>query len=257
MKKRGQVTIFLIIGIVLLAVVVIFFFLNKQDILNPNQIEVNQKEFLQTCMEERITETVNLIAIQGGSINPTLKKTYDLEDGLGKKNISILCYNQNFYTPCINQEPMLVNHVREEIEKNISQDVKQCFDDLVISLNKKGFETSALYKGFEIKLQPDKVILEIYGEITTTRTDETKKEKDFEIIVKSKFYNLVIVAQEIISQEARFCHFENLGYMLFYKNFNIDKFKTGDFYIFYTVEDRDSQEKFRFAIRGCAIPPGI
>jgi len=215
MKKRGQVTIFLIIGIVLLAVVVIFFFLNKQDILNPNQIEVNQKEFLQTCMEERITETVNLIAIQGGSINPTLKKTYDLEDGLGKKNISILCYNQNFYTPCINQEPMLVNHVRDEIEKNISQDV------------------------------------------TTTRTDETKKEKDFEIIVKSKFYNLVIVAQEIISQEARFCHFENLGYMLFYKNFNIDKFKTGDFYIFYTVEDRDSQEKFRFAIRGCAIPPGI
>src|SRR3989339_337623 len=195
MKKRGQVTIFLIIGIVLLAVVVIFFFLNKQDILNPNQIEVNQKEFLQTCMEERITETVNLIAIQGGSIN--------------------------------------------------------------ISLKKKGFETSALYKGFEIKLQPDKVILEIYGEITTTRTDETKKEKDFEIIVKSKFYNLVIVAQEIISQEARFCHFENLGYMLFYKNFNIDKFKTGDFYIFYTVEDRDSQEKFRFAIRGCAIPPGI
>src|SRR3989339_93506 len=134
MKKRGQVTIFLIIGIVLLAVVVIFFFLNKQDILNPN-----------------------------------LKKTYDLEDGLGKKNISILCYNQNFYTPCINQEPMLVNHVRDEIEKNISQDVKQCFD------------------------------------------------------------NLVIVAQEIISQEARFCHFENLGYMLFYKNFNIDKFKTGDF----------------------------
>src|SRR3989339_390280 len=102
MKKRGQVTIFLIIGIVLLAVVVIFFFLNKQDILNPN-----------------------------------LKKTYDLEDGLGKKNISILCYNQNFYTPCINQEPMLVNHVRDEIEKNISQDVKQCFDDLVISLNKK------------------------------------------------------------------------------------------------------------------------
>src|SRR3989339_127768 len=190
MKKRGQVTIFLIIGIVLLAVVVIFFFLNKQDILNPNQIEVNQKEFLQTCMEERITETVNLIAIQGGSINPTLKKTYDLEDGLGKKNISILCYNQNFYTPCINQEPMLVNHVRDEIEKNISQDVKQCFDDLVISLNKKGFETSALYKDFEIKLQPD-------------------------------------------------------------------KFKTGDFYTFYTVGDRDSQEKFRFAIRGCAIPPGI
>ncbi|KHO53620.1 MAG: hypothetical protein QT05_C0003G0032, partial [archaeon GW2011_AR13] len=47
MNKRGQMTIFLIIGIILIAIAIILFFLNKQDILNPNQIEVDKKEFLQ------------------------------------------------------------------------------------------------------------------------------------------------------------------------------------------------------------------
>jgi hypothetical protein len=77
------------------------------------------------------------------------------------------------------------------------------------------------------------------------------------IIYSSNFYDLALVAQEIVSQEARFCNFEHLGYMLLYPDFEIDKFRTGDSDTIYTLTHRESGERFRFAVRGCVIPAGF
>ena len=45
--------------------------------------------------------------------------------------------------------------------------------------------------------------------------------------------------------------------MLLYPQYDIEKFRTGDSSIVYTVTDKKTEEFFRFAIRGCAIHPGI
>jgi len=77
------------------------------------------------------------------------------------------------------------------------------------------------------------------------------------MILPSRFYDLALVVQEIVNQEARFCHFENLGFMVFYPKFNIERFRTGDGTLIYTAKHIETQEEFKFALRGCVIPPGF
>ena len=104
---------------------------------------------------------------------------------------------------------------------------------------------------------PRKIIIKINANMTLTKTEESLRYENFTIITASKFYDLAILAQEIVSQESSFCYFELLGFMLLYPEFDIDRLRTSDSTIIYTLKHEDSKEKFRFAIRGCVIPPVV
>jgi len=256
--KRGQITIFIIVGVVIISVVILFF-LFKSGIVPKifKKPETDSNTFLHSCMEDKIKEAVKTISLQGGHINNPLHKTFKFENEDFLKNISYLCYTQNYYTPCINQEPMLIQHLKDEIKDYIFDDVKDCFNELTLSLEKQDYVVEARYNGFYVELIERKIVIKTNSEIILTKGYETSKQENFKIIVPSRFYDLSIVVQEIISQEARFCHFEHLGFMLLYPEFEIDKFRTGDLTTIYTVEYRKSKEKFRFAVKSCVIPPGI
>ena len=257
-SKRSQVTIFIIAGILIISLVALFLVFRTGVIPGITESpKINPNVFLGSCIEDKIKKTIEIISSQGGYIENPLHKNFKFEDEKVFTNISFLCYNQNYYLPCINQEPMLIQHLKEEIDNYISEDVENCFDDLVLSLEKQAYVVDARYNGFEVELMEKKVVVEIDGELILTKSGETTKHNDFKIIVPSRFYDIVIVVQEIISQEARFCHFEHLGFMLFYPQFKIDKFRTSDLITIYTIEHRTSKETFRFAVRGCIIPPGM
>ena len=256
--RKGQVTIFIIVGILFITAIMLFFFL-REDLLpgTGGKPEENPGGFLETCLEDRLIEGTKLISSQGGYIENPLNRTFRFNDENDFTDISYLCYNQNYYRPCINQEPMLIQHLKAEVKKYVLDDVRNCFDNLVSSLDKKGYVVDATYNGFEVELMSKKVVINIDGKIVLTKSGETTKQENLEIIIPSRFYDLAVVVQEIVSQEARFCHFEYLGFMLFYPQFNIDKFRAGDGTIIYTVQHKDSKEEFKFAIRGCVIPPGM
>ncbi|MFA4952964.1 MAG: hypothetical protein WC584_01970 [Candidatus Pacearchaeota archaeon] len=251
-KNKAQITIFVIIAIIIVAVIALFFLFRSGLIPGIGGTEEkNPRIAFQDCLEDKILETTDLISKQGGYINPILYRELD-----GEK-ISYLCYNQNYYLSCINQEPMLIQHIKEEIKNNIDAKVRNCFDQFKTSLEKTGYNVDANYRDFSVQLVPEKVIVDIDAEITTTRNEQTSSQKDFVIIFPSRIYELAVVVQEITSQEARFCNFEQLGYMLLYPQFNIDKFRTGEGDTIYTIEDRKTKEKFKFAVRSCVIPPGF
>ena len=261
-SKRSQVTIFIIIG-VLIASGIALFFLFRSGIIPGGRggREINPDSFLKSCLEDKIKETVETISLQGGNMNPVFCKRFKFTDENDFVNISYLCYNQNYYLPCINQEPMLIQHLKDEIENEIQTEVEDCFCALGDSLDKQGYAVDALYNGFEVELMPKKIVIEIDAEMTLTKTEEPLRYENFTIITASRFYELAIVAHEIISQEARPCEiltkFDHIEFMSFYPEFNIDKFTTEDSIIIYTIIYIDTKEKFRFAIRGCVIPPGF
>lgn len=258
MKTQGQITIFIIVGILIVSLIALFLFFRTGVIPGiAKSPETNPNVFLSSCMEEKIKETIGLISSQGGYIENPLHKNFKFENEKVFTNISYLCYNQNYYLPCINQEPMLIQHLKEEIYNYIFEDVENCFDALTSNLEKQAYVVDVKYQGFEVDLMEKKVVVEINGELVLTKSGETLKHEDFKIIVPSRFYDLAVVVQEIVSQEARFCHFEHLGFMLFYPQFSIDRFRTSDLITIYTLEYRDSKETFRFAVRGCVIPPGM
>jgi len=257
-RTKGQVTIFIIAGIVVIAVIGLFLFF-RQDLIprTGEKIEENPGSFLEICIEDKLIEGVELISSRGGYLENSLNRTFKFSDEKEFTDISYLCYNKNNYLPCINQEPVLIQHLKAEVKDYVLEDVRKCFDNLVSSLDRRGYVVGATYKDFEVEFATKKIIINIDGEIVLTKSGETTKQENLEMIVPTRFYDLAIVVQEIVSQEARFCNFENLGFMAFYPKFNIERFKTGDSTTIYIVQHKDTREEFKFAVRGCVIPPGF
>ena len=89
------------------------------------------------------------------------------------------------------------------------------------------------------------------------KNGQTMKYNEFNADIKSPLYNLAKIAIEIASQQAKFCYFEYVGYMILYPRYSIDVFAMSDSTKIYSIEDRESGKKLNIAIRSCAIPPGI
>src|SRR3989344_1850679 len=152
-NKRGQTTIFIIIGILIVAGVLIFFFLSNEKIRNPFvSAEENPERFISICIEKALREKLETIMIQGGYMENSLNKTFKFTKENKYQDISYLCYTQNNYVSCLNQEPNLIFHLQNEVKKNIETEVRDCIDQLSFSLDENGYMTETSYKDFDLKL---------------------------------------------------------------------------------------------------------
>jgi hypothetical protein len=102
--------------------------------------------------------------------------------------------------------------------------------------------------------------IKIDREFVMTKQGKTEKIDSFKSALNSPLYNLAVAAQEIASQEARFCYFEYVGFMVFYPQFKIEKKQVSqglEASKIYIIEDRNTRKKLNIAIRSCAVPAGI
>jgi hypothetical protein len=257
-SKRGQVTIFIIVAVVIVSLVALFFAISgsKIPLISGGTKEINPDNFFKTCIEDEVKSTIMKVSLQGGYLNNSLNRSFTFE-GEDEYDIAYLCYNQNYYVQCINQEPLLIQHLKQEVKNDISDNVENCFNELTTNIEKEGYSLEKSYNGFEVQLSPGKIELDVSGKIAGTKNEQTVSYENFKMIIPSKFYDLSVISQEIVSQEAEYCGFNDLGYNILHSEFKVTKFRTGDSTVIYTIENKDSKEKFRFAIRSCVIPPGI
>jgi hypothetical protein len=253
--RKGQVTIFIVVAIILIITVITFFLfrLNVIPEIGGSSGE-DPNKFFSTCIESEIEDVLQLILENGGYISPENHLLYN------NKTIAYLCYNKNYYQSCINQEPVYIKHLESEIKSYVSDEIRNCFDELAINLEKKGYVVNAKYNGFEVNVVPKKIIIDINAQTTLTKSGETNRQDDFSVVKPSGLFEIANVAREIINQESKYCSFEYLGYMLFYPQYSIDKKAVGQGATaskIYTVENEKTREKLNFAVRGCEIPPGF
>lgn len=251
--KKGQITIFIIVGVILVVGIGLFLFIQGdfvEKITGTDQI--NPNSFLSNCLEDKILESVYFISHQGGEINPELYKTFKFQSDERFWNISYSCYTKNFYGPCVNQKPMLITDIEKEIHNYVSEEVSICLNELENSLERKNYDVSKIYNGFKVELIPGKIKIDLNGELSYSKTKETSRIENFNIWIPSRIYDLAVVASEINSQESEFCEFSKEGFMLLYPDYDINLYRVEHTKI-YTIGWRENDEKFRIAIRGCAI----
>ena len=258
MNKRGLAVIFIIIGVLIVVAVGLFFLVKYAKLPSTSKSnELNPDSYLEICIEKKVKQAVDIMLLQGGYINASFYKYFQFSESSMASNISYLCYTQYDYLPCVNQEPMLMNHVNNEIKNYVSSSVQSCFIDYINDLESQGYVTNYDYNGFDLILAPSKIIMDIDGKITFEKGESSSTQNEFQVITPTMFYDLLSVAQEIVSQEARFCNFDYIGFMQLNSEFEILKFKTSDFITLYRIKNKNSDEEFRFAIRGCVIPGGV
>ena len=67
MKKRGQLTIFILIAIIIIAIVLAYFLFFKKDLSEYTNPDVEKTHvIIKDCIESNLVDSVRLIGLQGG-----------------------------------------------------------------------------------------------------------------------------------------------------------------------------------------------
>lgn len=260
-SKRAQVTVFVIIALVIVVIfLVVFVVLQNREPTMPETPQANAQNFLTSCLEDPLQETITLLGEQGGMLDPTLYDYYLFEDDAVPSRIAYLCYQEKDYLPCVNQVPVLYTALSEQIKEGIRTDVDDCFMSLGQSLQNKGYVVDAQYRSgdFDVAIEPSRVVVTINGEMRLTKGSDSALERTFVARVPSALYSLLGAVQEAINKESSSadCRFDHVGYQTLYPEFTIRRFNGGDGSEIYRLRYEQTGEAFQFAVRGCVLPAG-
>ena len=254
-NKKGQITIFIIIAVLLVAVIALFFVIAGKspiDVIKPSM--PNPQENIEKCVKDSTLEAVAIMMPQAGYISPENYKLYN------NNKVQYLCYTNKFYYPCINQEPMYIQHLEEEIKNYIKPKIETCFYNLKRTYQERNYVVEVGAGDININLVQKQIEVDVNKGLKISKNEETRNYEKFKVKIISPLYDLAIVAQEITNQEAKFCYFEYLGFSLLYPTISIDKKQVGSEETvskIYSIRDKISGKELLIAIRSCAMPGGL
>ena len=212
MKKRGQATLFIILGIVLVVLVILYFIGVQQDIIPPlltggdaasQMSAVN--EHVRDCLAEVGGQYVTQIAVQGGYLAPATD-TYRLYNDT---QVSYLCWNQEGLATCTNRL-LTLSHMEEDLTTTIQGALGSCINVYDVSDDVEAAEQWDL----TVSIERDSVDLLLYYPVTIDDGDNIVSTDEFSESIDVPLGELYEVSQDIVNDHASLGDFEQLMYML-------------------------------------------
>ena len=248
-SKKAQVTVFIIVGIVLVVGILVgLYFAGEVNVETP--ADLGPKVFVDKCIRDVVEESIDKMLFNGGEISPSLAISYQGAEW------NYLCYQADFYQGCYNIHPMLEMQIEKEIVKDTQTKVQDCFNSVREDFENRGFDVVGGATTYSVDLLPGYVAINLKKKIDISRAGASQNFENFNSKVPSAIYDLVRVARDVVNSESQFCHFEYNGYMLLYPQYDIRRIDYRDSKI-YRLIDRLSGAEFKFAVRSCAFAPGI
>lgn len=248
-NKRGQVTLFIIIGIIIVVSALLIFMFKPKITSTIKFNSENPSAYIDTCIEDKITETLSQIYLNGGNLEPNSFVMYDSE------KINYLCYTNEYNQPCVNQQPLLKSHIENELYSVIKFTLDDCFDELANNYEKKGYATNLRKGNLDIKIQTENILFNLTNyEIIVTKQD-TNTYNSFDISIKSNLYMILSIVNNIIEEEIKIGDINTMFYMNLFRNFNLEKNQINGGTTIYVLTDKKTGDKFQFASRSHVLSP--
>src|SRR3989338_7954968 len=252
MRKNGQMAIWVIVSLIIVASIGILLLAgNKKKIDTFVQETYDVEPYIERCARQSVRTTLAQTIPYGGFLKPKSYRQYN------SMNIAYICENIGNFEPCISQHPVLLEEIRQELRQTIEPLIDGCFLDMKDVLEERGMEISLGSLNFDVAFGPRQIHLDIERPVTLKDRVTTRTFDRFDVTVVHPAYDLANVAVEISSQEAKYCYFEYVGYMILHPEFDIQKTALSDSTKIYTIKDIRTEEVMRIATRSCAIPPGV
>lgn len=248
-KKRGQITIFIIIAIIIVALGILIYFFFPQIKTSLGLVPKTPQQFIQSCLEDKIRESVETLSLQGGSIAPEHYFSYN------GNNIEYLCYTNEYYKTCVVQQPLLKQHIENEIKKDIADEADQCFDSMKQSYEKKGYDVNLVKGEMSVELLPKRIVITFNNKAVFSKESSERYDK-FSVVLNNNLYELISIADSIINWETSYGDAETTAYMNYYPYLKVEKKKQTDGTTIYIITNRNTKNKFQFASRSVVWPPG-
>lgn len=249
-NKRGQITIFVIIGILIVAFAFAIYYFYPQIKSAITGETLNPSSYLQSCIEDDLNSAVKTISAQGGSMNPEHYLLYQ------SQRVEYLCYTSEYYKTCVMQQPLLKRHVESEISRVISTKAEECFASLEENYKNSGYEVDIKKGKISVELLPKRVSVN-FNSTMSVRKESAQRYTDIRASITNNLYELVSIATSILNFETSYGDSETTIYMNYYHDLKVEKIKQEEGSKIYILTDRNNGNKFQFATRSLAWPPGV
>ena len=254
MQKRGQVTTFIILGIVVFAVFGLVFYyrdLVLEQAIGPEQTKKllnTQIEFIKDdigkCISQESKSSLELLGKQGGKFTPEKSRMYQ------ENKVSYLCYDIPDSEKCSNQAltPLLME---DELNKKLKDDVYFCINKLDFSNNDR-FNVNKGEFILSTAINPENILISVEYPIELERNGITANLDRFSKTINVPLSKITIAVNDILDTEALGNDFDTNRYnMLTRSTYDIFKYKLAGDRV-YTVNVRGNSYKFYFAVEGGA-----
>ena len=206
MQKRGQVSVFFIVGLVAIAAIIFVFFLFRgfqdkaREITNPKEYLRSQiddiKRVVVKCIDDSSKNALSKISLQGGHFNPTRYTDY-----YGNK-VSFLCYKIRDNEDCYNVM-FTRSEIASEIAPILESDVKKCLNNGILPFRNKDYRLTTGNIEFNFDFTDEALLVSLNYPITLTKNNIIETQNIFRRETKTDFWKSARITSDIINIEAR------------------------------------------------------
>jgi len=246
MLKKGQVTTFIIVGLIVLIAFIFIFFLRDQFVekLRNNsdnqayltsQLDIIKKEVIDKCIEQETTNALRAFGEQGGNFEPLYYTT------LYSKKVNFLCLNIPDQKTCLNQG---FNQVKAGniLNNYVSDAVYNCIN--LNDFENKGYDISTGDFDLNLKINLMDVLIKVDYPITLTRNEESVKRTEFSKLFYIPLGKFIEITNNILVDETTKGEFD---IALFFSPYVV-RWEHSYPHRVYIIETVDKTYKFQFAV---------
>jgi hypothetical protein len=253
-NKRAQITIFVIIAILVVAIVALLLF--RQTKTQTISAIDNPSGYLEKCVSDAADKALGTMTDNTGIGDKKGVKIYRYNG----TNVAYLCYTGEYNVLCNNEHPMLNKEIENEILNSITLGTEDCFTSLSKELSKYSYsEEKTSVKWISVSILPKKILIELDKKISYIKNEAKYNIEGFKLEVSSSLFDFISLSSKIVEEEmncdcqTESCNADTLALSLKNTGFEISKpvydFTKGKIYI---IKDNLNGNKFQFAIRNCA-----
>jgi hypothetical protein len=192
-QKKSQISIFIIIGMGILIAISSLYFIIQQKNQDFEQFSNIPLEFMpvynyfEDCINFKLSNAIELVSKQGGYYN--LPEFAFIDDDY---NIAYYFYDKNTYI-------ISIDRIKEEIEKNIEDNLYSCIEEYP---NKNFFKLEPnKIKKISLEINQESIILEVNWPIKVSKEDSVKKFSKFSVVKQTPLKKMHDISKNIVEEQ--------------------------------------------------------
>ena len=245
MQKRAQVTTFIVLGIVILAVAGLFVYLRSIDFgSSPERIIENRRASIesriQDCINEQAPIILDRIGKQGGSLFPPKSVLFN------GHRVSYLCYNIDGSDKCSNRI-LTLRFIEDQISNHLEERLRSCVNIRDFRSSSLSLEDANLEVSTTIGKENTLIIVDYPIRLSRDAASITLPVQTSSLNIP--LGRLVLTANAVIESESQVGDFDPLFYSLVHNLVRIEKHRPYPDKV-YVTSVRNDDYIFQFAIEG-------
>jgi len=243
MEKKGQVTIFILIALLLVSAVIVYFIW----VSPTSSVGRTERPGFEGCVADALGQEIQELGKKGGYVTPGFSYMYR-----GEK-IPYLCFTNEYYRTCVVQEPFLKQRFEKSLQETIKPSLDTCYQNSLNELSGQGYDVKAGALNYSVVLDLGKARVDIAAPTSVG----TRKLSRFKAELDSPMYEMVMIATSIIQSEAKYGDASTDPYRLLYPDYIVDKLKQGEGTTLYVIESKIYGDTLQFASKSLPWPAGF